>query len=902
MNAQLEAYNRKRSFDRTPEPKGIESGSGSPTVDPSDRLRFGVQHHVARRDHYDLRLEWNGALLSWAVPKGPSFDPRDKRLAVHVENHPLEYRSFEGTIPKGEYGGGTVMLWDEGFWTPLGDVDESLRNGELKFKLYGQRLKGAWVLVKLRQKPGERGDNWLLIKERDEFAQSENAISPFTTSIETGRTMEEIAQEAAEHGERNPFKETPVQLAKLVTDVPTGRNWLYEVKYDGYRIVAYVEGGRTRLTTRNGLDYTDRFPDIAASLSRWSDGRAMVLDGELVVTDEDGRSDFQALQSFLRSPEGKRPAYIVFDLLALDGEDLRDQPLVERKRLLEELVHDAPLAVRFSAHVSEQGEESFRAACELGLEGIVGKRRDSRYRGRRTGDWIKLKCDRSQEFVVGGYTCTEKARAGVSALLLGTFENGVFEYAGRAGSGISADDAHELLERFRGLERCDPPFSNPPRARTGECLTWLKPELVVQVRFSEWTEDGQLRHPSYQGLRADKEPRDVHREDAAGAPRPSAASNDTDDTTRRAAKQSEPASRIASPERNASSTNRTEHRMTTENTGAAHALAESSDSKNGLERASDPPSSKRRAAEPGERSPRPKSPRGTAATDGLVVDGVRITSPDKLLFTDPDVTKADVVRYYAQAAEALLPYASGRILSIVRCPRGIESACFFKKHPGPGAAGVVTVTVPSSDGTPEEYFYVDDVRGIVTEAQMDTLEFHVWGSRVETLEQPDMMVFDLDPDEGLGLEQIRQGVRDLKGMLDELSLTSFLKTSGGKGYHVVVPFEPSASWEAFHSFARRIADVMAQRWPDRYTNNIRKAKRKGRIFIDWQRNGRGATSIAPYSLRARHGARVSTPLSWDELGHVAPDAVTMADALERIGSHSDPWKGFFDVEQALKQS
>lgn len=284
----------------------------------------------------------------------------------------------------------------------------------------------------------------------------------------------------------------------------------------------------------------------------------------------------------------------------------------------------------------------------------------------------------------------------------------------------------------------------------------------------------------------------------------------------------------------------------------------------------------------------------------LRIDGVRITSPGKLLFEDPPVAKADVVRYYAQAADAMLPYAGGRILSIVRCPRGIDSACFFKKHPAPHAAGVVTTTVPASDGEPEEYFYVEDARGIVMEAQMDTLEFHVWGSRVETLEKPDMMVFDLDPDEGLDLERVRQGVRDLKGMLEELSLSSFLKTSGGKGYHVVVPFEPEASWEVFHGFARRIAEVMAQRWPDRYTSNIRKAQRKGRIFIDWQRNGRGATSIAPYSLRARRGARVSTPLAWDELDRVAPDDVTMADALERIGSADDPWKGFFDVDQALR--
>ena len=512
MSAKLDAYNKKRDFDRTPEPAGGESRPSPSAGGPAGRLRFAVQHHIARRDHYDLRLEWDGALLSWAVPKGPSFDPRDKRLAVRVEDHPLEYRSFEGTIPKGQYGGGTVMLWDEGFWTPLGDVDEGLRAGELKFELDGRRLEGAWVLVKLKPKPGERGDDWLLIKERDGYARSDAGISPFSTSVETGRTMDEIAAGAAERGERSPFGEVPVQLAKLVDSPPAGDEWLYEVKYDGYRIVAYVEGGSARLMTRNGLDYTERFAHIAASLARWSAGREMVIDGELVVTDERGRSDFQALQGFLRSPQGKRPAYIAFDLLALDGKDMRDRPLVERKRLLEELLRDAPPDIRFSAHVAGRGEESFRAACELGLEGVVGKRAASRYRGTRSGDWIKLKCDRRQEFVVGGYTRTEKARAGISALLLGAYEGGALIYAGRVGSGIAAADARELLERFSGLERPDSPFADPPRARTGERLQWLEPEAVVEVRFAEWTEDGQLRHPSYQGLRFDKDPRDVRRE------------------------------------------------------------------------------------------------------------------------------------------------------------------------------------------------------------------------------------------------------------------------------------------------------------------------------------------------------------------------------------------------------
>ena len=818
MTSPLSDYNRKRNFDRTAEPPGTEEPRRNEEGD--GRLRFAVQHHLASRDHYDLRLEWNGTLLSWAVPKGPSYNPRDKRLAVRVEDHPLDYRTFEGTIPEGEYGGGTVMLWDEGFWEPLVDVEEGLGDGDLKFVLDGQRLKGAWVLVHMVPKGRERDNNWLLIKEKDDYVQGDAGIAGFKTSVQTGRTMEEIARGEDERFAKNPFDRVDVELAKLVSTAPPGDDWLFEVKYDGYRIVAFVERGRARLVTRNGNDYTDRFPAVARSLEGCAAGRAMVLDGELVVTDEAGRTDFQALQGFLREPAGKHPAYVAFDLLALDGDDLRDRPLVERKRLLETLLEGAPDNLRYSVHVRGNGAESFRAACEQHLEGVVGKRADAPYRGARNGDWIKLKCGNVQEFVVGGYTRSTKRVRGISSLLLGQYEGDRLAYAGRVGSGLGAAASRELLAAFHGLERADPPFSDAPKPRAGEKVVWLEPRAIVQVKFAEWTEDGLLRHPSYQGLRTDKDPRDVRREPAEELPP-------------RADDRLEP--HMSTPEKSAE----------------------------------------------------------------LHIDGVRITNPGKLLFEDPPITKEDVVRYYARMAERMLPYAGGRILSIVRCPRGAGSACFFKKHPGPSTPGVHIVSIPTSSGEDEPYFYVEDATGIVSEAQMDTLEFHVWGSRVATLEQPDMMVFDLDPDKGLGLEQVRQGVRDLKGILDDLGLTAFLKTSGGKGYHVVVPFEPAASWDAFYGFAKRIAQVMAEKWPDRYTSNVRLAKRTGKVFIDWMRNGRGATSIAPYSLRARSGARVSMPLAWDELDEVAPNAVTMDDALARI-EKDDPWKGYFDVDQALE--
>ncbi|OQA48662.1 MAG: putative DNA ligase-like protein [Firmicutes bacterium ADurb.Bin300] len=810
MPVSLDRYNRKRNFDKTFEPEGI-------TDRPEGRLRFAVQHHIARKDHYDLRLEWDGVLLSWAVPKGPSFNPRDKRLAVKVEDHPLEYRNFEGTIPKGEYGGGVMMLWDEGIWEPRGNADEALAEGALKFELKGRRLNGNWALIRLKAKAGEAEDNWLFLKEKDEHAKTCAGIAEFNTSVRTGRTMAEI-----ENGEpekafvKNPFEKTDVQLAKLVNKVPEDGDWLYELKYDGYRIIAYMEGNDVRLMTRNGGDYTKRFWEIAKSLADWASGRAMVLDGEMVITDAKGKSDFQALQSFLKNPGGKNLTYIVFDILALNGEDLRGRPLIERKETLEALMRDAPKNIHYSRHVKGQGKESFIAACEADMEGIVGKRADSVYSGTRNGDWIKLKCDKRQEFVIGGYTLSDKKTRGISSLLLGVYEGGKLVYAGRAGTGFTQKSAHELEKKFEPLIIQEPPFAKAPEAKGNERIFWLEPVLVAEIKFAEWTDENLLRQASFKGLREDKDPRDVRRETPNEA-----REEDMEETEK--------------------------------STGKDH----------------------------------------------ITVRGIRVSSPDKVVFEDPEITKADVVRYYASVAERMLPFAGNRILSIVRCPKGISGSCFYKKHPGPSNKGIVTIPVMNGEGETEEYFYIENASGLLYEAQMGTLEFHTWGSRADDPERPDMMVFDLDPDEGLGLDRVREGVRDLKSLLDRLSLVSFLKTSGGKGYHVVVPFKPCTVWEQFHEFARRIAEVMERERPDRYTSNVRKAQRKNRIFIDWIRNGRGATSIAAYSLRARKGAPVSMPIAWEELDTVTPDGIKMADALERIKG-KDPWKDYFSVEQKLK--
>lgn len=878
MKTQLEEYNRKRDFAATPEPEGRPESSEGP-------LRFVVQRHLARRDHYDFRLEWGGALLSWAVPKGPSYNPKVRRLAVEVEPHPIEYRHFEGTIPKGEYGGGTVMLWDEGTWEPQSeDVEKMLRDGALKIILHGRRLKGKWALVRLKPREGERQTSWLLLKERDEYAREEDGTEAFTTSVRTGRTLAEIEAGAAEKTARNPFETAEVQLAKLVSAVPEEEGWLFETKYDGYRIVAFVEAGSVRLITRNGLDYTRRFPTVAEALLDLAAGRAFVLDGEMVVPDEAGRPDFQALQGYLKNPKGKTPVYVAFDLLALDGEDLRGRPLVERKAALERLLENAPAALGYSRHVEGRGRECFEAACRAGLEGIVGKRKDAPYAGGRSGAWIKLKCGRRQEFVVGGYTRTEKRGEGVSALLLGVYEGGRLLYCGRAGTGLTEAEGRDIARRAEALKMDAPPFKNPPKARPGETVTWLRPELVAEVRFAEWTEEGLLRQASFKGLRFDKDPKEVTRESVkmkSDVPEPDSALK----------------AGYAPPEMEP---------RASEGTAPFSAAPSGVNPQGAASSAAAPPGpnpqgTAQTAAASSDTAPQAASsdPQPPQAAGKLVILGVTITHPDRVVFEDPAVTKGDVARYYEAVSGRMLPYVKNRILSVVRCPKGLASACFYKKHPGGEAKGVVAVPVPNSEGETEAYFYVESAEGLIYEAQMGTIEFHAWCSRFETLEQPDMMVFDLDPDEGLDLHAVRQGVRDLKGVLDELGLASYLKTSGGKGYHVVVPWQPAASWDAFYAFARRVAEVMEQKWPDRYTANMRKNRRAGKIFIDWVRNGRGATSVAPYSLRARPGAKVSMPIAWEELEEVAPDGVDIHEALRRLGG-KDPWEDFFGQGQLLR--
>lgn len=802
MAGKLEKYKEKRDFDKTSEPKGTKKR------EKKSALRFVVQHHIATRDHYDFRLEWKGVLLSWAVPKGPSFNPKDKRLAIKVEDHPLDYRHFEGTIPKGQYGGGTVMLWDEGEWRPITDFAQGFKKGELKISLNGKRLIGNWSLIKIEN--DKLKNSWILVKERDEFA-AEDDISRFDTSIRTGRTMSEIEKGSEKKIVRNPFNKISPQLPKMVDSVPNPDNWLYEIKYDGYRIIAFVEGGHVRLITRNGKDFTHRFKSIESSLTKFSRGRAMVLDGEVVVIDKEGRTDFQLLQNSLSK---NAPTYIVFDILALDGQDLRKKPLIERKKLLEKLIKRSPDNIYYSEHIEGSGKDAFIGACKMKMEGIVGKRSDSVYSGKRSDDWIKIKCDNRQEFVVGGYTRMDKREKGVSAILLGFYKGNKLIFAGASGTGMTEKFKNDLEEEFQKLKQDKCPFTNPPKIKKNEQIFYLKPKMVAEIKFAGWTNENVLRQASFKGLRYDKNPKQVVNEF------PSA------------------------------------------------------------------PKGKTKLKEV-------KNKEGEIVSIG----GVKVTNPNKVMFKNPEIKKIDIIRYYIKVAERMLPYLQKRIISVVRCPKGEFGPCFFKKHPDIINKGIVSIKIKNSEKG--EYFYIENIYGLIFEANMNSIEYHTWASNAENLEKPDIMIFDLDPDEGMDLKQVRRGVRDLKSILDELSLISFLKTSGGKGYHIVVPLKTSKNWKTFKAFAKNIATIMEQKWPDKYTSNSRKIHRKNRIFIDAERNGRGATSVAPYSARARKGAPVSLPISWRELDKISPDGIDMQEAVRRL-KKADPWKNFFEANKNIE--
>lgn len=804
----LKQYNEKRDFSSTPEPRG-KIGKKS-----SGKLRFVIQKHAASRLHYDFRLELDGVLKSWAVTKGPSLDPSDKRLAVRTEDHPLDYGSFEGVIPAG-YGAGTVMLWDQGNWIPNGDPGEGLEKGELKFTLEGERLTGGWALILMKSRSGKKRENWLLVKECDEAADEDLDLRKrWTKSVVSGRDFEGIKQGAATgkgdilDADDNPdFPDfTEPQLASLRDAPPEGDDWLHELKFDGYRIQALIAGGQVRLITRNGKDWTERYPKVAPALAAL-DCSSAAIDGELVALDDQGRSNFSALQAAGEEGSTALLAYYAFDLLSIDGEDQRSKTLVERKGRLEELLGEGTDTLRYSGHIEGRGDSVIEKACNMNLEGIISKRKGAKYVSGRGKGWIKSKCVGRDEFVIGGYRRSDKAGRPFASLLLGEFEAGDLAYRGRVGTGIDEAMMEALAEKMSGLERKTSPFARLP-AEAKRSAVWLTPKLVCEIAYTERTADGYLRHPSFQGLREDK-----------------------------------PADQVVSQKDKAASMN--------ENT---------------------------------------------------VVAGITISSPDRVVYDEQGATKREIAEYLGMISPRLLPHIRDRPVSLVRCPSGASGKCFFQKHHTDSIPDTIGETqIEEKDGETASYLVFNTAEALVSAAQIGALELHIWGSRTDKLERPDRLVIDLDPDEGLSFGDVRDAAREVREILRSASLESFALLTGGKGIHVVAPLERRRGWDDVKQAAYGLARKMAEAAPETYVAEASKAKRKGRVFIDWLRNERGATAVCPWSLRARKGAPIAVPVRWDELSRIeAANQYTLSNIFRRLSSlKSDAWEGYDDVRQSI---
>jgi bifunctional non-homologous end joining protein LigD len=800
----IETYNRKRDFSKTGEPRGRKlKGKGD---------SFVVQKHDASRLHWDFRLELDGVLKSWAVPKGPSLDPDDKRLAVRTEDHPLDYGEFEGVIPKGEYGGGTVMLWDRGHWKPEPGKDPSrtIEEGHLHFELEGERMKGEWVMFRLKPRPGERQEPWMLKKVDDEFAKPEEGealVEHCVTSVTTDRSMAEIAAGTdvwrSNRGGRKggwqkrkaqagpPEFQSP-QLATLVDEVPTGNDWLHEYKYDGYRLLISTAGGAATAWTRKGNDWSDKFRSIVRAAAKLPAG--CLIDGEAVALDEKGKPSFQLLQSTLKGGDADL-AFYAFDLLVDQGEVITKLPNIERKERLAALLKAVSPPILYGDHVVGKGEKLFDAICKEGGEGIISKKAKAGYSGERSRNWLKIKCIQRQEFVIVGWQDSDK-RHGFRSLHLGVREGGKLRYAGKVGTGFDTKMIHDLSDLMKPLEVSDPPLDIPRAARRGS--HWIEPRLVGEVAYTEFTSDGILRHPSFIALREDKPAREVVLEKPQKLTR----------------------------------------------------------------------SARARKAAP-------------ASPDAF---GIKISNRDRVIFPGEGLTKGDLADYCAAIESLMLVDMAKRPISLVRCPQGRAKQCFFQKHDN-GAMGphVKHVPVKESDGDIQDYLYVEDAPGILACVQMGTIEFHGWGSKASKLEYPDRLVFDLDPDEGLDFAKVKSAARRLRDLLADLGLVTFPMLTGGKGIHVIAPLDAKADWPKVKSFAERFSRAIAEAEPDVFTANIRKNQRKGRIFLDWLRNQRGATAVMPYSARAKEGAPVAAPIAWEELDKFKSGAAfSIRDADELI--------------------
>jgi len=891
----LQVYRKKRKFDVTPEPRGRARRSKGD--------QFVIQKHAARRLHYDLRLELDGVMKSWAVTRGPSLVPGEKRLAVQVEDHPVEYNAFEGTIPQGEYGGGTVLIWDCGRWHPEGDPQRGLQKGHLEFRLDGDKLHGRWHLVRMHGRAGEKKVPWLLIKAKDEAARGPrdpDILEEQPLSVVSGRSIPEIAEgkgrkrvwhsnrsvasnvksgATAAHGRarvprRSAARKTkhagksaepssaggarlpaflPPSLATLSAAPPRGADWVHEIKFDGYRMQARLDRGEVKLLTRKGLDWTERFPNIADAVADLP-ARTALLDGEIVVEDENGRSSFSGLQAALKAGDRHRFVYYVFDLLHLDGRDLARLLLAERKAELARLIGKGRGPIRYSEHFEGDGTVVLRHACQISLEGIVSKRMDEPYRSGRSESFIRTKCSNAQELVVGGYSPSTASPRAIGALAVGYYDDGRLIYAGRVGTGYTRAVAHDLWQRLHPLEIGRPPFDRiPPEEARRRDVRWVEPTLVIEGELRGWTSDGLVRQAAFKGIREDKPAKEVVREvPAAGAG--AAAGRDT----HRAG------SKIAAETVKAvTKTSRRAHSSKTAGTKG----------RTGARKPSAPPA-------------------GTG--DGEI----RFTHPDRVYWADVGVTKQDLADYYRAVWDFMAPQLVGRPLALVRCPDGTQGQCFFQKHASAGLSEQRLHTV--IDRKRRQIIAVEDLAGLLSLVQAGVLEVHVRGSTIDRLDVCDRIVFDIDPGDGVAWSGVVAAARDVRERLAAIDLESFVKLTGGKGLHVVLPIA-GVDWSSAKTFAQAVALAMNADEPARYVSKITKSLRKGKIFVDYLRNSLEQTSVAAYSTRARAGAPVSAPVTWEELDRTkSGNQYTLRNLGRRLAAlKQDPWREMARTRQKL---
>ncbi|MDQ2641886.1 MAG: DNA ligase D [Pseudomonadota bacterium] len=814
----IATYNRKRNFRVTPEPAGKSTGTRGAG-------RFVVQKHAARRLHYDFRLEWEGVLRSWAVPKGPSLDPAVKRMAVQVEDHPVSYGDFEGVIPPGEYGAGTVIVWDRGQWQPVGDAAKGFREGKIKFTLEGEKLRGGFTLVRMRGRDDERQPSWLLIKEKDEFARPAaefDVVEALGDSVITGKKKPARKPAAKRAGAALPPLLAP-QLATLVTAPPAGGEWQYELKLDGYRMLTRVDGSDVRCYTRNGNDWSSRLPRIVQAVrelklpSCW-------LDGEVVALDEEGVPHFQMLQNAFDRGSTAELRYIVFDLLFADGEDLRELPQTDRRERLRRMLPERRGAlVRFSATLEGAPARLLAASRAAGFEGLIGKRADAPYRSGRSRDWIKLKNGQRQEFVIGGFTDPQGSRTGLGSLLLGVHDaSGALRYAGNVGTGFDEKTLAALHQKLVRLETAASPFENGPQkvGTTRRAVPhWVKPRLVAEISFAGWTAGKHVRQGVFQGLREDKPPEQITVEQAKA----------------------------------------------------------------------------------------PSAVKGTqkrkAVSRAVKLPDMRITHPERVIDSQSGVTKGELVAYYAQVASLMLPHLADRPVAMLRAPSGVTGAMFFQKHAEARTLPHVDRLPPSLDPDHGALLAISSEQGLLSAAQMNVIELHTWNATRHAIEKPDRIVFDLDPGSGVSWQQVKEAAVLLRALLDELELKSCLKTSGGKGLHVVLPLKPALGWDEVKQFTGDVVRHLARVIPQRFVAKSGPTNRVGRIFVDYLRNGRGATTAAAWSARARPGMGVSVPIGWDELAGLAgPTEWSVSSFEERLAIGNKPWKAYERSRQGLTKA